>query len=286
MVLHGLSRDFSDGETMSTPMTFAEYCRLPGVNHSTLKLMAKSPLHYKDGLETEDEDSDDMMVGRAAHTAVFEPDRFLKDYALYSKRRDGKEWDAFKSLNVGKTILTDKMFYNALRIRDAVRENPIAKPYLNDGKAEVSLQFDDPETLIPCKARLDWISQPNNVLVDLKTSHCVDPWKFGKTGADLFYHSQMAFYLRALRANKYVTPDFAIIIAVENTRPHDVVVMEVDSHSLRVGDDLCSNWLHDLSNCLASGKWPGQADSIQRFMLPIWAGGRSPEDDIEEGWES
>jgi len=268
-------------------VTFAEYVRLTGVNHSTLCEMSKSPKHYKYALDHGgDEDNDDMMVGRAAHTAVFEPDRFLKDYALYSKIRKGNDWEAFKELNVGKTILTDKMFYNALRIRDAVRADEIAKPFLNDGKPEVTLQFDDPETLIPCKARLDWISQPNNVLVDLKTSHNVNPWKFGKIGADLYYHSQCAFYQRALRANSMETPDFAILITVENSPPHDVVVMEVDSHSLRVGDELCGNWLHDLSNCLASGKWPGQASSIQRFMLPIWAGGRSPEDDIEEGWES
>ncbi len=79
-------------------MTFAEYLKLPAVNWSTLKAGRTSPLHYKHRLENPLEDSTRLAMGRGAHTALFEPDRFLLDYALFAgPRRAGKEWKAFKA---------------------------------------------------------------------------------------------------------------------------------------------------------------------------------------------
>ena len=54
-------------------MTFESYQKLSAVNWSTLKNMKRSPLHYKHGLENSRPDTPRLAVGRAVHTAVFEP---------------------------------------------------------------------------------------------------------------------------------------------------------------------------------------------------------------------
>ena len=47
-------------------------------------------------------DTTALKVGRAVHTAVFEPDRLLRDYVLWDGGdRRGKEWTAFKELHEG-----------------------------------------------------------------------------------------------------------------------------------------------------------------------------------------
>ena len=76
-------------------MRFADYAAAVGINFSTLKHMARSPMHYRYALEHPPAETPAMLLGRATHTAVFEPDRFQLDYAVWPGDRRGNAYLQF-----------------------------------------------------------------------------------------------------------------------------------------------------------------------------------------------
>src|SRR3990172_8936133 len=129
-----------------------DYASIDAVNFSTLKVLAKSALHYRHIVDCGMETSAPMRLGEAAHTATLDPVRFTRDYAVYeppedkTDRRGTKAWKAFEQANAGKTILKDGEFTEAMLIRDAVRSDKLAMRYLRKGEAEQVMVWIDKET--------------------------------------------------------------------------------------------------------------------------------------------
>src|SRR5512137_1961899 len=95
--------------------TFPAYAALPGVNWSTLREMAKSPLHYQYRCTHPLEDTPQMRLGRIIHTAVLEPDALLHEVVTWEDGvRRGKVWDAFAEANADKTIVSGDEYETAL----------------------------------------------------------------------------------------------------------------------------------------------------------------------------
>jgi exodeoxyribonuclease VIII len=250
-------------------LPFDEYSKVDGINWSTLKEMRRSPLHYRYRLEHPREDTPAFARGRAGHTAVFEPRRFLLEYALFEGAvRRGKAWDAFKAQHTKRTILKKEEYETCLAVSDAVHANPIAAEYLKKGKAESTITWTDTTSGLACKGRPDWISESKPAIVDLKTTSDVDPRKFASTAARLGYHCQLAFYREGLRAMGTLYP--VVIIAVEATAPHDVAVYEMDEDSLYAGWEETARMLDAVARCRRENRWPGRFESQQTLRLPQW----------------
>jgi hypothetical protein len=231
--------------------TFPAYHRAKAVNWSTLKEMAKSPLHYQYRLTHPPEETAAMRLGRAIHTAVLEPDVFPLEYVVFDgSRRAGAVWDEFALVNSGKTILKAEEYEAALDCRDAVRRHKVARRLLRWGKPEVTLKWIDPQTRIRCKGRLDWIA-PGGVLVDLA------------------YHEQLAFYRSGLLACGR-KPAAVYIIAVEAEEPHDVAVFELDEDQLWAGAEVVGELLARVKECRRLRRWPGRDEGAQKLDLPPW----------------
>jgi exodeoxyribonuclease VIII len=150
--------------TIATPklqrMTFEEYQAIDAINWSLLKEMDKSPRHFQHRKANPREDKVGFIRGRAAHTAVFEPERFLLDYVLFKgDRRAGKAYDALVALHPEETILKTEEYETALAIKDSVRSHPVASRLLAGGKSEVVITWTDPATGLACKARIDHLAE-------------------------------------------------------------------------------------------------------------------------------
>ena len=246
-------------------MTFSDYCASPGVNWSTLKHMGTSPAHYKSALETPRKDTPQVLLGRAVHSAVLEPDRMLEEFTVWPGTRRGKDWEAFKAAHKGRGILTKPEYDSCLAVRDAVRSNPEAAALLT-GLSEVSLQWQDERTGVWCKARVDHMvsTASDSWLVDLKTAQSVTPRDFESAAARFQYYGQLAFYRRGAPLKT------VYIIAVENAPPYDVVVYELDEYALAYGDDEVDRYLDRLVECTSTDTWPGQYPETQVLGLPPW----------------
>jgi len=129
-------------------MRFADYAAAVGINFSTLKHMAKSPLHYRYAVENPPAETPAMLLGRATHTAVFEPERFQLNYALWPGDRRGNAYQQFadEATMQGRSILKASEYDTAQAIRNAVRGTPEVAALLEKGFPEVSLFWNNPIT--------------------------------------------------------------------------------------------------------------------------------------------
>ena len=248
-------------------MTFEEYSKVQGVNWSTLKAMKKSPLHYKHAVEHPREDTTRLALGRATHTAILEPDRFLLEYACFKGPiRRGKKWDAFKEAHATETILKQDEYALCLAMRDAVRGHLPAMKYLCAGKSEAPIVWTDESTGLPCKGRVDWLC---DAIVDIKTTNDVDPQRFASLSARMLYYCQAAFYQEGVkRATGQTLP--VVLLAVEKDPPHDVAVYVVDEDAIFAGWEVCAELLARVKQCRESGRWPGRYEEEQVLRLPAW----------------
>jgi exodeoxyribonuclease VIII len=249
-----------------------DYAAIDAVNYSTLKELARSPLHYRYRVENQRSQTKAMFRGSAAHTAILEPIEFMRRYVVFDgKRRAGKAWEAFEQDNADKTILKEDEFNEALAMRDAVRACAPAMEYLRRGKHEATLVWVDPETGVLCKGRPDFITD-SNVIVDVKTTRNPEPFWFSRDVARLQYHVQCAFYADGLAALTGCDPA-AAIIAVESAPPHDVAAYRApDAEVLGPGRDAYRSMLQRLCECRREGRWPGIANGFEMTLtLPPWA---------------
>jgi exodeoxyribonuclease VIII len=249
-------------------ITFEEYTSIRAVNWSTLRELRRSPLHYRHRLSEPAEETTAMLMGRAVHTAVLEPDRFPLDYVVWEGgRRAGREWDDFKAAAGSKTILREEDYARCLAIRDAVRGHAVASAQIVGGRAEVAAEWTDPGTMIRCKSRIDYIS--NRALIDLKTCRLIDGRLFGASAATMGYHNQLAF---AFEGVKQLGMSPAVkIVAVESQAPHDVAVFALDEDVLATAGEENAQLLSRLVGCRERDEWPGTYPDEMPLALPLWA---------------
>jgi len=245
-----------------------QYQQIDAVNWSTLREFRESPLKYRYRLDNVREDTASLAVGRAVHTAVFEPQRLLLDYTVYQGRRAGKAWDAFREAHHEQTILTEEQWDRCHGIQAAVRAHPLCEPYLHTGAAEQVLQWTDAETRLRCKGRLDWIST-GRAVVDLKTTRSIQLHMLQNTVARYGYHTQIAFYLDGHEATRRERLQ-GVIIAVESQPPYDVGVFVVSDEAIYAGQEEYRSLLTRLKWCRESGQWPGRYTEEQTLDLPAW----------------
>jgi hypothetical protein len=255
------------------------YASIDAANWSTVKHLTRSPKHYRHVLESGVAETGPMRLGAAAHTAVLEPADFTRSYAIAPCSPDGKPprrgtkaWDEFAVANDGKTLLKEPEFATAMRVRDAVRSDPLVMRYLKRGEPELTLVWQDSATGVWCKGRLDWLSTSvPDVIVELKTAADVSPAKFQSAYARMMYHAQAAFYCDGLEA---ITgrPAYHKCVSVESKEPHDVVVYDVIGDPLEVGREIYRDLLRRLVECRKTNEWLGHGAGAEvSLRLPAWA---------------
>ena len=259
-------------------ISFSDYRKIEAVNFSSLKVMSKSPKHFKHNFDSPSfKDTPAMLLGRATHTAVLEPDKFPLEYAVYrGEARRGKDWLTFKAANSDKDILKADEYDKCLAIRDAVRKDPVAGPLFEEtGDAEVTIIAVLNGVL--CKGRIDWATEL--LSVDLKTTATIDsggaPGSFAYDAAKRNYHGQFAFY-HDLRARAGEVAGFAAVV-VENVPPYDVSVKMVTEHVLYSGRQSYLAPLQRVAACRKTGIWPGVSNNQpEDYELPKWAEHEDP----------
>jgi hypothetical protein len=254
-----------------------EYRKLEAVSISRLKELRRSALHYRYAL-TNPKDTEPLRLGTASHCAVLEPERFEKQFAVWQRRteggnmapRRGQHWEAFEKAHAGREILTEQHAELALAVALAVRNDPVALPYLISGEPEVVMEWE--AWGHKCKGRIDWLTHVDGepVLVGLKTARDCRPFPFGSAAAKLGYHLQWAFYQNGYAVLKGGHRPRMVEIVVESTPPHAVVVYRIPEDALLQGEEEFMQLLAMLDRCEREGVWPGPATEEQELTLPSW----------------
>ncbi|MDP2762198.1 MAG: PD-(D/E)XK nuclease-like domain-containing protein [Sideroxyarcus sp.] len=253
------------------------------ISHSGIVKLLKSPEHYLQYKNGEDESTPAMEFGSAFHAFILEPEVFAKEYVLvpkFDKRTTaGKEaaakWD---EENVGKTPLAADQIEALTAMRTSVSKHVGASKLLSKGEAESSLFWTDEITGLKCRIRPDWYSQQSEDwlvdghVTDLKSCVSANKTDFAKAAANLGYDIQAAFYIDGVKAVTGKSVDF-VFIAVEKTAPYSTACYKASQEMIEVGRAKYRGALELLKWCQENKQYPGYQPNgeIETIDLPRWA---------------
>jgi hypothetical protein len=159
----------------------------------------------------------------------------------------------------------------------ALREHPIAGAIFDPergGKAEQSLFWDDPESGIWRRARLDWLPAPDPlrrlILADYKTTPDASPAAIRKHVANFGYYMQAAQYIDGVCAVGIDADPAFLFVFQEKTAPYLITVAELDEPAIQAGRERNARACEIWRDCTETGTWPGYTDEIELISLPAW----------------
>ncbi len=265
-------------------VTFEEYIKWPYVNNSSLTHALRSMAHYRQNLDGPVvPQSDAMLFGVLSHLGAFEPLRLaecfavMPDYAAellvdYKIPRASKLYKekvaAFTEANSGKTVVDEAVYRRMVEMVTSLWENTRACIYFNhNADIEVSIVWDDRETELRCKARLDVCDRYMKRIVDLKTT--IDASVFEKSIGRYHYYRQGAFNLDGIYAATKDTYSFHLV-AVEKEAPYGVRSGMLSYEAIVAGRMEFRPLLRKIAAARESDDWPGYEDPDE-WRLPAWA---------------
>ncbi len=232
---------------MVYPCCDEKYFADDGLNASTIKacVAATNPLaivcERGRAARRSNETTPAMRLGSATHALALEGERAYKARFAVEPKADrrtksGKATLAAWLLDHGNAVaITEEQDAAARRMAAAVGNCREASKLLRGGQAETGIFWTDRGTLLPCKAKLDYIAH-GDMVVDLKTCADATPAGFRKTIGNFNYHLQAAWYRRAYREAKGELPRF-FFVAVEKNPPHSVGVYELNDAWLDAAEE-------------------------------------------------
>ncbi len=207
--------------------------------------------------------------GTVAHTLLLGsgPEPYVVDADSYRTKAAQRERD--DAYARGEVPLLPAEFDAAQEMAAAVRSHPIAGDLFASGTPEQSLFWSDPVTGVPCRARLDWLSDG---IVDYKTTTSVWPTHLSKVIAEFGYHCQAGWYLDGGIELDLVAPmtPFRFVFQAK-VPPYLVAVVELDDEALRIGQERNELSREIFRDCTTAGMWPGYSGDIEVISLPAYA---------------
>jgi hypothetical protein len=273
-------------------MPFDDYLAVDALSASGLKLLARSPWHYKNRIDTDPTPA--MLRGTLAHCAVLEPDAMALRYVVLPEDAPRKPtaaqlkaknpsaesqatmqwWAQFREHNAGRELVPFGDYALCQAQIAAVAAQPDMAEILREGSGEVSVFWIDPHTGLYCKARPDWLPLARNGSVrplDLKTCADESPSGFGRAAARLRYDLQAAHYTAGIEAvTGYVVKEF-VFGAVSNKPPVLAVPYVLTNEVREQGEDERIELMERLAWCQRENEWPAYGAGLQLLDFPAYA---------------
>ena len=273
-------------------MPFDMYHAVEALSASGMRLLARSPWHYRNRVEIEP--TKPMLNGTLAHCAQLEPGAMSERYVVVPEdapRRPTKaQWAAKKpspdsiaamqwwtgfEQSCGSRLLVSPDDYAVTQMQlAALQADEEIAELLREGHGEVSVFWIDPDTGAYCKARPDWVRPigGNRVkLVDLKTTVDESPAAFSRVAPRMGYHRQQAHYWRGFEiASGYEVTDF-VFATVTSAPPVLAVPYRLVDEVAQQGRDEVAELTALYVECLRTGKWPAYTPEQRMIDFPAYA---------------
>jgi hypothetical protein len=277
----------------------AHYFALPYCSNSRLSLLKRSPAHLKADIEMPEPSTDAMKLGTAIHAAVLEPGLFTARYTmagsceaeLKSGQRKGQPcgntglacyrgaWFCGQHRQDGEPdniIALSASDWDACRgVRASLLSHPkLAKLVESNGRSELTVVWDDEETGVRCKARVDrLVEEYGGIVLDLKTTTDARAEAFERRIFEYGYFRQLGLYQAGLAAHG-LRMKHLVIAALEKERPYAVAGYRLSDGAADAGREELRKLLRTYAECQQNNHWPAYPVDIRELSLPAWAWGK------------
>lgn len=265
--------------------------RLNEASASGLKQMLRSPAHFHEWVTNPDADktSPALEFGKVLHCAVLEPEVFAREYVVEPKdapsypaarswaapksspdvERAKDFWREWEAEHKGMTRVSVADYDKVRRMADSAMSHPVARGLLVGGQREVTFSWQDEETGIDSKSRVD-LSAPGEFLMDLKTCRDASPEGFARAVASYGYALQADHYLRGAQANGAPVRHF-LFLCIEVESPFICQPYVLDVRAEEHGRVMREKAIQRQAECLRTRHWPAYSDALLELALPTWA---------------
>lgn len=253
----------------------AELCAGPSMSSTGLRtIFNKSPKHYwctspLNPKAKPQEDSDALILGRAAHHLLLGEARFKDHFAIRPDEVEGKEWHharkeckawLARQADLGRTVLTKVQAEAIVGMHEELKLHPMTSPTgvnILSGLVEHTIVWQDEETGVWLKCRPDVIPLDSNDGVDLKTAADVSEPAIENAIGAYGLNVQGALVRMAWREVFGRDLEGFTLVFVESKPPHCVEVVTLKPHDLDTGEQQVRAALRVFVKCMNEGVWPG-----------------------------
>lgn len=248
-------------------LSFKEYCELPGINQSKLKVIRRSLAHFRCSLDYEHKPTESQQLGNLFDVLVLTPERFNEEFTIVEKvpRANSAAYiELVKSAN-GKALIDKSDYDTACKMRDTLMSNSLASGLLEGAKKQIAItwQIDG----IDCKGRPDAFSPNYGALIDLKSTRDARPYQFARDAEKFGYFHQIEFYRQGMYYNS-IPVDHCFFIAQESSAPYGVVVHEVKEPDLAAVRLEIADLINTYKYAVDTNSWPCYAEVINTLERP------------------
>ena len=180
------------------------------------------------------------------------------------------------ALKAGKIPMLTHEYEQAKAIAQAVRDDEDAGPLFDEGDAEQSMFWRDPEFGIWCRGRIDWLTYVDGqpLIADVKTCSDASPEEFARSVGKYRYDMQDIAYrqgLAVILGCDWQDLDF-VFVAVPTAEPYLVMTYRLENpHDIENGLESCRIAREKYAACSESGIWPKWSQGITPLELPVYA---------------
>jgi hypothetical protein len=219
--------------------------------------------------------------GTNYHAFVLQPERFEAEYVVAPRVRRDVRSEAYAALleraggDESRIVFEDELIEMRQAVESLRAESRQRKLVAHPGDAEVAVVWDDEDTGMRCKARIDkLLPSPHDFALDLKTTADCNIREFSSDIAHYGYDLQAAHYTDGLRERgrecRY------LIVAQEKEYPYlsrlfDLTDPRVSPCAVEVGRDKSKLAMRVLAGCIESGEWPGYGAEVTPVAMASWS---------------
>lgn len=249
--------------------TNEEYHATEPASKSVLwKAWDKTPFHAK---FEERKETHAFDFGRAAHTAILEPEKLDIEVLRGPVDRRGNRWkDALEyAEHNGATLLVEKDHDAVMVIRDLADTLPMLSKLRSDGEVyrETSCYHTDEETGMQIKTRPDLYNQDHAIIADVKNMASASPFAFSRDVPKFGYHVQDALYSDVWSKGSGMEVDSFLFIVFEKSTPPMVALYELDANAIAEGHAIYRDAMSIWQKCEKEQHWPGYSNELQSISL-------------------
>jgi hypothetical protein len=269
---------------------FDVYLSWPVLSNSRLHAATRSLLHFHE--QEPIEETDAMRFGTLCHAGRLEPSAIYRRYVVMpdltagitladgspaTNPRATKQYkqrvEAWLSQQGDKQVVGHEDFDAMVGVVASLdRDQQAREWFASEGPTELSIVWDDPETGLRLKSRIDKLATRLQIMADLKT--CRDCKRFQGAIAERGYHRQGGMYLDGWEVLTGEVYRFGIA-AVENLKPFGVMCAPLHDDAVACGREEFHRTLRQIADAKRTNSWPGY-ESPAAWTLPAWyAGGDS-----------